>query len=78
MRKLTKWLQAFKSYINTSKYKYWYRASTNQWVLEVVTDIPEDFYQTSRYPCKVKWLCWTVWLWYFWGSVKDIYKCTNN
>lgn len=59
---MRKTIKALVLYFKSSKFRYWYRDSTNEWVLEVNITIPKELDSTIRYPAKNKLLCFLKWL----------------
>ena len=52
--------------------KYWYRESTNEWVLEVAIEIHGKYHRTSRYTHKFKFMTNLVWIQNVWGVFRDL------
>jgi hypothetical protein len=72
MKRFVKYLKALRLYFVMRETKYWHRNSTNEWVLEVNTQIVGEYNCTSRHPHKFKFMTNLVWLRYFWGTVNDL------
>ncbi len=72
MKNLIKWMKALRLYFVIRSCRYWFRESTKEWVLEIETQVKNEYICTARYPHKYKLLCNIIWLRYFWSDVSDL------
>jgi hypothetical protein len=72
LKKILMYYKALQLYFLFSEKRYWYRKSTKEWVLEVKTNFPEEYYATCRYSNTFLVFTNFIWLWLFWGTVNDL------